>query len=170
MKGRVTAVAIRVHCELVDGGYYTEDLPLDPNEGIWTRAAGSSKTFYMYNDICYGDLEKLIAMNPSLTTISTTSTVSQLRNAGVKVFEDGYMYYVHWIKDQNYKDDGEHYYSVMRNTYYGLEVQEINGFGEDIPGGDDYNPYDPIDVEDISLILTTTVRDWTEYDIDVTLK
>ena len=171
MKGRVTAVAIRVRCELEGGGYSTDDLPLDPNVGSWTRAGGSGgQTFYQYNDVFYADIAKLLAVNTGLTSISTTSTVSQLRNAGVKVFENGYMYYVHWIKDQNYQDDGEHYYSVMRNTYYGLEVQQINGFGEDIPGGDDYNPYDPIDVEDISLILTTTVRPWTKYDIDVTLK
>lgn len=172
MKGRVTAVAIRVKCQLVDGGYLTEDLPIDPTEGTWTRAGGTDQTFYQYNGVFFKDLTRLLDENPSdptLSGITTSSTVSELRLAGVKVFENGYMYYIHWIKDQNYTDNGEHYYTVMRNTYYGLEVEEINGLGDDIPGGEDYNPYDPIDVGDLSLKIAPVVRDWTIFDIDIIL-
>lgn len=54
----------------------------------------------------------------------------------INVFENGQMYYTHFIKDENYK-----VYGVYRNTWYQLSVEEIANFGDDIPGG--WNPDDP---------------------------
>lgn len=92
----------------------------------------------------------------------------------IRVFEDGIMYYTHYIKDQNYTaaKDGkqELYHAVMRNTIYGLTVQSVKNIGDDVPGGwnPDVDPDEPIDVPNY-LAVQCTVNPWvlSNYPVDL---
>ena len=153
MRNRVTGVLFRVRAKVKDDSHNTGDLTPDPDKGKWdqakTRTAGDDdfRTFYCYRTSVSAHLEELLKLEPTLSEkgISIASTVKELRNAGVKVYENGYMYYMHWIKDQNYKyfwnypnesDEGDtfHYYAVLRNTRYEVNVTDVEEIGMDLPG------------------------------------
>ena len=157
MRNRATAVLFRVRAKLQDDSNNTGDLIVDPDKGTWTKRKTLSadddgyKTFYCYQTTVTSRLNLLLEKFPDLTTqgITTASTVKELRNAGVKVYEDGYMYYLHWIMDQNYQyfwsytyEEGEafpfNYYAVMRNTRYVVKVSKISDLGMDLPGRETY--------------------------------
>ncbi len=93
----------------------------------------------------------------------------------VRVFENGVMYYTHYIEDQNYTaangGDQELYHAVMRNTIYGLTVQSVKNIGDDVPGGwdPDVDPHEPIDVPTY-LQVSCTVNPWVLSNYDVTLQ
>lgn len=91
----------------------------------------------------------------------------------IKVYTDGIMYYVHYIKDKNYENqEGERYYSVMRNTIYDLTVTELVRIGTDIPGGwyPGTNPNDPVDDKSTYMIVRVRVNPWVLSTEDITLK
>lgn len=95
----------------------------------------------------------------------------------IKVYEDGVMYYTFYIKDQNYvseteEDVLEHYYSVMRNTIYNLNVTTLVKIGTDIPGGwgPDPKPTDPIDTKELYMLVKTVVNDWVLSNEDISLQ
>ena len=157
MRNRATAVLFRVRAKLTEDGNNTGDLIVDPDKGSWANRKTLStdddgyKTFYCYGNKVTSRLSLLLDKYPDLTTqgITTASTVKELRNAGVKVYEDGYMYYMHWIMDQNYqyfwsyeREEGEafpfNYYAVMRNTRYEVNVSKITELGMDLPGRETY--------------------------------
>lgn len=142
MKGRTTAVIFRAKATLSDG-----------------------ETFYRYNDTLYGDLGVLLAEN--ILGLSPDASTVDLRNQGIEVFENGYVYYTYWIKDTNYTDRNEEYYAVMRNTWYKLKITGVNGIGSDVPGGESYNEEDPIDQEnsipqDVKIIIKLRVNAWKD--------
>jgi hypothetical protein len=144
----VTGVLFRVRAKIKDDSHNNGDLIQDPDKGVWTKSAASDgyRTFYGYDEAVYPRLEELINDQPELASeISTTSSVKELRDAGVKVYEDGYMYYVHWIVDQNYEymwnypneaDEGDsfNYMAVLRNTRYVVKVNSVSEIGMDLPG------------------------------------
>lgn len=153
MRNRVTGVLFRVRAKIKDDSHNNGDLIQDPDKGTWTkantRASGDDyRTFYGYDEAVYPRLEELINDQPELAgKISSTSTVKELRDAGVKVYEDGYMYYIHWIVDQNYEymwnypneaDEGDsfNYMAVLRNTRYVVKVNSVKEIGMDLPGRD----------------------------------
>lgn len=157
MRNRATAVLFRVRAKLQDDVNNTGDLIEDPDKGMWntgmTKMSSDDgyKTFYCYNSMVTSRLNLLLDKFPDLTSqgITTASTVKELRNAGVKVYEDGYMYYMHWIMDQNYQyfwsytyEEGEaypfNYYAVMRNTRYEVNVSKVKDLGMDLPGRETY--------------------------------
>lgn len=154
MKGRTTAVLFRVQAKLRPSAGAGNDLV---------------RTFYRYNKTLYADIQALLNANAELSAAGLTpaSTASDLRTAGVEVYENGYMYYIHWIADTNYTDkEYYHYYSVMRNTWYQLKVTGIREIGDDVPGGKEYEPTDPIDViHNYDIVVSVTVRGWTIKDV-----
>lgn len=153
MRNRATAVLFRVRAKLQEDTNNTGDLIVDPDKGTWSRSSSDDgyRTFYCYGTAVTSRLNVLLEKCPDLTKqgITTASTVKELRNAGVKVYEDGYMYYMHWIIDQNYQyfwsyryEEGEafpfNYYAVMRNTRYEVNVSKITELGMDLPGRETY--------------------------------
>lgn len=140
-KGRTTAVIFKAR-SVVKG-----------DQGVL-----ADHTYYKYNTLYFATLEDLMVNNPELGLTGQESS-AELRNKGVNVYENGYMYYTHWIKDNNRP---EYIYSVVRNTQYTLTVAKLSGIGDDVPGGGDYNSEDPIDV-DVQEIATTAVNTWSAY-------
>ena len=90
----------------------------------------------------------------------------------VKVYMDGLMYYIHFIKDRNYQQSEKGYYAVMRNTIYDLTVKQLLRVGEDIPGGwnPDTKPYDPVDPTNTYMNVTVKVNPWVMSSEDIVLK
>lgn len=92
----------------------------------------------------------------------------------IHVYEDGVMYYTHYIEDQNYTaaKDGQQvkYQSVMRNTVYGLTVNSVKNIGDDIPGGwnPDTDPEDPTTPKTY-LVVECQVNPWvlSNYNVDL---
>lgn len=107
---------------------------------------------------------------------ATVKTISDFRvKYNIHVYEDGVMYYTHYIEDQNYTAaDSEqaqvNYQSVMRNTIYGLTVNSVKNIGDDIPGGwnPDTDPEDPTTPKTY-LVVECQVNHWvlSNYDVDL---
>ena len=158
--------------------------------------------FYGYNGKYYGKLEDLLKAYPGLYKDATGSTdndkiaavkkelsdayqnttdkqgkISEFRaKYNIKVYTDGIMYYTHYIKDQNYKQgesgQEETYYSVMRNTIYGLIVTKLLRIGTDIPGGwdPDKDPEDPVDPTNVYMVVQATANPWVVSNQEITLQ
>ncbi len=175
MRNRATGVLFRVRAKVKGDDHNTDGLTPDPDPGEWdTRAATATdddyRTFYCYAGTVTAYLNELLTTYPSLATskgLSSTSTVQELRAAGVRVYEDGYMYYMHWITDQNYQYFWNYaspsqfdeawpfkYLAVLRNTRYEVNVTGVSELGMDLPGRDfAYNQYNK----------KTTVLEGTNY-------
>lgn len=107
---------------------------------------------------------------------ATVKTISDFRvKYNIHVYEDGVMYYTHYIEDQNYTaanadDQQVKYQSVMRNTIYGLTVNSVKNIGDDIPGGwnPDTDPEDPTTPKTY-LVVECQVNPWvlSNYDVDL---
>lgn len=127
--------------------------------------------------------EELAAAQTELTAakagtadeFATVKTISDFRvKYNIHVYEDGVMYYTHYIEDQNYTatKDGQQvkYQSVMRNTVYGLTVNSVKNIGDDIPGGwnPDTDPEDPTTPKTY-LVVECQVNPWvlSNYDVDL---
>ena len=127
--------------------------------------------------------EELAAAQTELTAakagtadeFATVKTISDFRvKYDIHVYEDGVMYYTHYIEDQNYTaaKDGQQvkYQSVMRNTVYGLTVNSVKNIGDDIPGGwnPDTDPEDPTTPKTY-LVVECQVNPWvlSNYDVDL---
>jgi hypothetical protein len=62
------------------------------------------------------------------------------RRFNIRVYENGTMFYVLYVKDSNYKNT----YMVARNTLYVLNINKVLRIGTDVPGGWDYDPNAPV--------------------------
>lgn len=153
MRNRATAIVFQVRAKLKPDNHSTGDLIKDPDKGEWDKASTTQaesddgyRTFYCYKTTVSFLIDEILRFEPELAEkgITASSSIKELRNAGVKVFEDGYMYYTHWIQDQNYKylytfvngnDESEefNYFGVLRNTRYELNVGSVNELGMDLP-------------------------------------
>lgn len=165
------------------------------NENVSDELAGEN-CFYSYNGKFFGKLEDIAATYPSVFEVAESSleaAAAELSNAysntdketaisnfrvkyNIKVYTEGIMYYIYYIKDQNYKqgEDGEEepYYSVMRNTIYGLTVEALGRIGTDIPGGwnPESDPEDPIDQTNVYMIVQVKVNPWVLSNENITLE
>ena len=176
MKGRVTALVFRVQVktasEFNSEVIINEPLYPDPYEGDWTiiTRAGSTdeeaRTLFMYKGLCYADVSLL--PESAKQGISGLTDYAKLRENGVSVYEDGYMYYTYWIEDTNYTDGGESYLSVMRNTSYNFTVNSIDSFGDDIPCGE-YIDTDPILKATPKIKVSLKILDWNDVSAHYTL-
>lgn len=115
------------------------------------------------------------AKNGNADSNADVKTISDFRvKYNIHVYEDGVMYYTHYIEDQNYtaNKDGNQvkYQSVMRNTVYGLTVNSVKNIGDDIPGGwnPDTDPEDPTTPKTY-LVVECQVNPWvlSNYDVDL---
>ena len=92
----------------------------------------------------------------------------------IKVYTEGTMYYLYFIKDQNYcqGDLKATYYSVMRNTVYKLNITGLGGIGTDIPGGwdPDVVPEKPVDNYPLYMIVEVKANPWVISKEDIILK
>lgn len=126
--------------------------------------ADLTATFYAYNDVAYKALEDLPASLGDLTG----KTSEELRKMGVRVYENGVMYYTYYIKDPNtnYQLNGKDYYGIFRNSIYNLNITKISKLGDDVPD-DSENPTEPVDPEDAKISVELTINDWVLNDIDI---
>ena len=98
----------------------------------------------------------------------------------IRVYTDGLMYYLYFIKDENYRQiqsgeqsaQPEQYYSVMRNTVYKLNITSLGAIGTDIPGGWNPDVIEDNPVDDTSLYMQVEVQanPWVVSQTDITLK
>lgn len=143
MKGRTTAIVFRVKVEL----------------------SKENNTFFRYKGKVYADWDKLIADFNELEEYSDNKV--EAREKGLEFFEDGYMYYTYWIKDNGYTNKSKNYYAVMRNTWYKANVIGLANLGKDTPKEKEE---DPIDEDKCPLTLTLKIRPWEYKYIDHILK
>ena len=133
-------------------------------------------TFYKCKNILSEDLDDVQAL-PEFTgkTLSTLSN-PELRALGIKVYENGVMYYSHFIRDPNeaHQHADLNYYAVFRNSSYKLKINSISALGDDVPGGAVVDPSKPgepgnppIDTEDAYLEVSVTVNPWILNLIDI---
>lgn len=120
------------------------------------------------------DAAALTKVTDELTAATTEDALSAFRiKYNIKVYKGGVMYYVHYIKDNNYVDAAEQrYYSVMRNTIYDLTVKALELVGTDIPGGWEpgTDPENPVDNKDVYMVIDVKVNPWVLSTEDITLK
>lgn len=161
-----------------------------------------SNTFYSYNGTYYGTLEAISNAYPTVfddgdpetdVTAELAAAQQELRDANeltgsekedaisdfrtkykIKVYTGGIMYYIHYIKDQNYQQGSpaDRYYSVMRNTVYSLNVTGLLHIGTDIPGGwnPDKDPEDPVDPTNVYMVVEAQANPWVVSSEDITLQ
>lgn len=89
----------------------------------------------------------------------------------IKVYTEGIVYYTYYIKDENYSLDGtpdNKLYSIMRNTWYVLNVNSLKRIGEDIPGG--WEPDNKIDTNEVFMVVEVKVNPWVLSSTDIDLQ
>ena len=122
------------------------------------KADDEDQTFYRFGNKLFSDFE----------TLKSEYGVTE-DNEAVKCYKNGYMYHIYWLKDGKYVNEaGDPYYAVMRNTWFELKIMKI-GWGTDSPG-DEYDPEDPIDSEDMDFGVILKVNRWKLHDIVHELK
>lgn len=168
MKGRCTAVIFRAKILLADGfdsGADTEPVIGPGTPGSWdefpTKAYKTDidTTIYMYKGKYYADLTRLKTDNSS--TLGSCTDNASLRAAGVKVYEDGYMYYTYYLTKTEITGCYSPYYCVERNKSYRLTVKAVSGLGDDLPCDyTNYDPEDPVDMAIPKMKVTVDVLPW----------
>lgn len=173
MKGRATAVVFRAQILLADGfdadaytGSHdgTDPVGIDDTPGTWdeypTKAYTTDlvRTIYEYKGKYYADDARLKADN---TALSSCADNAALRAAGVKVYENGYMYFTYYITNTGIPGCHAPYYCVERNKCYKLTVKAVSGLGDDLPCDySHYDPEDPVDMAIPRLKVTVDVLPW----------
>jgi len=126
-------------------------------------------TFYKYNNEVYTELAAIQAL-PEFDGINLASkSIPERRGLGIKVYENGVMYYTYFIRDPNtaHQYKGMNYYGVFRNSTYKLAVSNISSTGDDVPGGGVVDPEEggepgnpPIDTKEAYISVKVTVNPW----------
>jgi len=137
---------------------------------VQARYEGIDKeTFYAYNGIAYNTIGELQALPAFEGKILPSSDNPKLRALGIKVYENGVMYYTYFIRDPNiaHQYEGKNYYGVFRNSTYKLKINSISSLGDDVPGGGAVDPTEPgelgnppIDADEAHIEITLTVNPW----------
>lgn len=141
-------------------------------------ATGLVGTFYSYSGKIYSGPTALTDLETAYGSTISTLTIPQLRAKGVKVYEDGIMYYTYFIKGNNDNTNHlygtENYYGVFRNSVYNLKIDNITALGDDVPGGGRVDPEKPgepgnppIDTDESYIKMTVTVNDWVLNTINI---
>ena len=174
--------------------YTTENRPtiIEENDGIITAGRGETTgviykvqakkegketgTFYKYNNEVHSDLTVIQTYLEFKDILLEGMKIPELRGHGIKVYEDGVMYYTYFIRDPNqaYQFDGKNYYGVFRNSSYKLTIDNIKLLGDDVPGGaivDPDKPGDPgnplIDTVEAYIEVTIKVNQWVVNEIGI---
>lgn len=133
-------------------------------------------TFYSYNNKYYQTLAEVNAL-ADFKNVTLPTAAPELRALGIKVYENGVIYYSYFILDPNKKHQyGEqNYYGVLRNSIYNLSINEIKKIGDDIPGGYGIDPNSPetenppINADEAYINVTVTVNQWVINNIGIDL-
>lgn len=141
---------------------------------IYKTKVNDGTTFYYVAGVIYTNLAEVQKLDIFKNDKLSELTVPQLRAKGIRVYENGIMYFTYFIKDQNHKlNDGkadELYYSVYRNSIYNVKVNNIKNIGDDVPGGGKVTPNNPnpvIDPEEMFMDVTITVNPWVLNNIEI---
>ena len=126
-------------------------------------------TFYTFKNVFYTDIATIQALqefeNHTLASLESPA----LRALGIKVYQDGVMYYTYFIRDPNvnYRYDNKDYYGVFRNSTYQLAINSISSLGDDVPGGAIVDPTEPgepgnppIDTDKTYIQVSVVVNRW----------
>lgn len=141
---------------------------------IYKTKVNDGDTFYYVAGVIYTDTAEVQKLDIFKNDTLSNLTVPELRAKGIRVYENGIMYFTYFIKDQNHKlNDGkadELYYSVYRNSVYNVKVNNIKNIGDDVPGGGKVTPNNPnpvIDPEEMFMDVTITVNPWVLNNIEI---
>ncbi len=132
---------------------------------IYHLVVNDSITFYIYKGLKYNSIEEL-NKHADFGDLSEDALVVDLRKKGIKVYENGNMYYTYYIQDQNYtvdyNNEKQKYNAVMRNSVYNPKIKSLSDLGDDIPGGgvDPENPNPPIVQDKAYIQITVQVNPW----------
>lgn len=140
------------------------------------NGSDNAGTFYVYNNRSYTSIDEINALTEFGSVDLTALSPSQLRGKGIKVYEDGVMYYTHYIMDPNTSHQylGNNYYGIFRNSVYKLKINSFSGLGDDVPGGGTVDPSEegdpgnpPIDTEEAYIQVTVTIKPWVLNTIEI---
>lgn len=141
---------------------------------IYKAVANGGVTFYYVGGVVYTDLQKVNELSEFQGVDLTSLSIAELRAKGVRVYQDGVMYYTYFIQDQNYtvsyNGTETKYYNVLRNSVYNLTVNKVTFIGDDVPGGGKVTPEKPnppIDPDQVFLDVTVTINPWVLNNIDI---
>lgn len=139
----------------------------DETTGLIYRVQTNLSTFYVYKNDLYTSIAALEIAYGVDPGDFVSVPVEELRAKGIKVYEDGVMYYTYFIRgtnnNANHFYNSENYYGVFRNSVYKLTVNSIKNIGDDVPGGgtvDPENPGPPIDADEAYIEVSVTVNPW----------
>ena len=136
----------------------------------------NAETFYKYNNIVYKNLADIQVFPEFNDKELGEIGIPELRGLGIKVYEDGVMYYTYYIRDKNtaHQYGGENYYGVFRNSSYVLSISKISSIGDDVPGGGVVDPEKedgpgnpPIDRQEAYISITLMVNPWILNNISI---
>lgn len=150
---------------------------------IYSTTVNEGETFYYVGGVAYTDIATVKALPDFKDMTDFPTEIAKIRTLGIKVFENGKMYYTYFIKDENntltykYNDEtaevpGSKYNAVYRNSVYDITVNSIMNVGDDIPGGGKVNPLDPnpdVDPNDLFIDVSVAVKPWVLNDINIDL-
>ena len=89
--------------------------------------------------------------------------MKKAQEKGVKIYENGYMYYTYYISKSDFAGSSvAPYYCVERNKSYRLTVTDVTSFGDELPCDySNYDPEDPIDRATPRIKVSVEVLPWT---------
>lgn len=137
---------------------------------------GAANTFFVYNGTMYSDVTAIQALPDFANVTLPVADYPALRGYGIKVYENGVMYYTYFILDPNseYLYNGENYFGVFRNSIYRLAVNSLSALGDDVPGGGKVDPEQPgdpgnppINSDDAYIQVTVTINPWVLNTINI---
>ena len=126
-------------------------------------------TFYIFKNVFYTSIAAIQALQEFDGVELEDLSIPSLRALGIKVYEEGVMYYTYFIRDPNvnYQYKGKNYYGVFRNSTYKLAINTISSLGDDVPGGTIVDPTKPgepgnppIDTEETYIQVSVVVNKW----------
>ena len=190
--GNTTGLVYQWKATLDDGvsdGHAGEDCFYSYGNKYYGKLADLQKDYPGAFDPAGGDTdEESLANAVAELEAAMTKTGAEKQEAisewrvkyNVKVYTEGLMYYIYFIKDQNYAqiqstataDKYEKYYSVMRNTVYKLNVEKLGAIGTDIPGGwnPDVTEDNPVESTTLYMQVSVQANPWVISSEDIVLQ
>ena len=134
-------------------------------------------TFYTFKNVFYENLAAIQALQEFNGYELDKLPIPSLRVLGIKVYQNGIMYYTYFIRDPNVAHQylGKDYYGVFRNSTYQLAISSLSALGDDVPGGAVVDPSlpgesgnPPIEAEDTFLQVSVVVNKWILNTLNIT--
>lgn len=137
---------------------------------------GNASTFFEYDGTLYSDVNDIQALPAFDDTTLPATDFPALRGHGIRVYENGVMYYTYFILDPNpaYVYNSLNYFGVFRNSIYRLAVNSLSALGDDVPGGGKVDPTQPgeggnppINSDEAYIQVSVTINPWVLNTIDI---